>query len=121
MVWIIFAIAASLLISFSASGDLSNRLLHALTGGFVSFFICFLVVKNANFRITRFQFFIFSFLVVTALGVANEILEFALQNYAEISITQTVNDTWLDLISNTLGSFLAASIFSWFISRPLEE
>ena len=42
--------------------ELSNRILHALGGGFMVFLVCFLVVRDLKLDIGRFQFFIFSFL-----------------------------------------------------------
>ena len=72
--------------SFSVKDlDLSNRILHTFGGGFVTFFVCFLVVKDTNLQISRFQFFVFSFLVTVSLGAANEILEYFLQNYLNFS------------------------------------
>ncbi len=54
--------------------ELSNRVLHVFGGGFLAFLICFLAALDSRVRIRRFQFFLFSFLIVIALGVANEIL-----------------------------------------------
>jgi hypothetical protein len=91
--------------------ELSNRFLHAFGGGFLGFLTCFLAAKDSSVVINKFQFFIFSVLIVIALGVANEILEFLLQNYVGIVFATSVNDTWLDLISNTIGIFIASAIF----------
>ena len=104
--------------SFSVKDlDLSNRILHTFGGGFVTFFVCFLVVKDTNLQISRFQFFVFSFLVTVSLGAANEILEYFLQNYLNFSFAKSANDTWLDLISNTFGALIAATILVPFIKK----
>ena len=79
-----------------------NRLVHALNGGFITFFLCFLVAKDGDFKINRFQFFIFSFLLVTAFGVFYEIFEFVAQHFFHIEMVIGIEDTWLDLISNSL-------------------
>jgi len=97
--------------------QLSNRFLHAFGGGFLAFLICFLIVKNTNLQLTKFQFFIFSFLLVTAMGVTNEILEFFLQNYAGFIFSASVNDTWLDLISNAVGALIAGAVLVPFVNR----
>lgn len=97
--------------------QLANRFLHAIGGGFLSFLICFLVVRDSKLRLSRFQFFIFSALVVTAMGVANEVLEFFLQNYFHFTFSKTINDTWLDLLSNSVGILIAALLFTPFVGR----
>lgn len=96
--------------------DLGNRFLHTFGGGFMAFFTCFLVVKDRRLQINRLQFFIFSFLVVIALGVANEILECILQNSGIIVAATSLNDTWFDLISNTVGALIASVVFVPFIT-----
>ena len=99
---------------------IENRLQHALGGGFLAFFICFLAARSSGVKITRFQFFFFSFLIATALGVANEILEYFLQTYTSLHFASSVADTWLDLVSNTVGILVATAIFLPF-RRRLEE
>ncbi|MFH1170637.1 MAG: hypothetical protein V1704_03710 [Candidatus Vogelbacteria bacterium] len=96
---------------------LENRLQHALGGGFLSFFICFLAWRSSGVIINRFQFFFFSFLFVITLGVANEILEYFLQNYYSFHFAGTINDTWLDLLSNIIGIFIASVIFLPWIKK----
>lgn len=100
--------------------ELGNRVLHGLGGGWVAFLICFLAVKDSRLSITGFQFFILSALIVTALGVGNEILEFFVQQYFSfIHFVFSVGplDTWLDLISNTVGILVGAVCFVPFINR----
>ncbi len=96
---------------------LANRLQHALGGGFMAFFVCFLAATRSAISLSRFQFFCFSFLIVTALGVANEVLEFFLQNYFGLHFASAVNDTWLDLISNVIGALVASIIFVPFVRK----
>lgn len=112
----LFFIFIICLVSFVASFNIkdletSNRILHIFGGGFMGFLICFLVFKDTKIDINRLQFFIFSFFVVTSLGVANEILEYFLQNYLSLSFAKTANDTWLDLISNSIGIIIASVVF----------
>lgn len=95
--------------------EFSNRVLHVFAGGFLAFFVCFLVVKDLKLRMSRFHFIVFSLLVVSALGVANEVIEYFLQNYTSLSFATSANDTWMDLMSNSLGAFIATVIFTPFI------
>lgn len=96
--------------------EISNRILHA-SGSFFAFLVCYLVVRNSNLNLNKLQFFIFCAMVVTTLGVGNEIVEFFLQNYFGLVAATSINDTWLDLISNTVGLLIAAVIFTPFINR----
>jgi hypothetical protein len=91
--------------------QLANRIEHAFGGGFLAFLVCYLVARDMGRPITRFQFFVLSFLVVTALGVANEVLEFFAQEYFGVVLAKNLNDTWLDLISNTTGALIGAALF----------
>jgi drug/metabolite transporter superfamily protein YnfA len=97
--------------------QLSNRVLHAMGGGFMAVIVCFLAVRDMRLPINKFQFFAVSALIATSLGVVNELLEFFLQEYAGLMFSQTPLDTWLDLTSNAAGTALATAIFTPFIMR----
>lgn len=86
---------------------LDNRLLHAFGGGLMVVLVCFLATKNLQSGISRFQFAVISTLTATAFGVANELLEFFLQSYFSLVANTGLNDTWLDLTSNTVGIMIA--------------
>ncbi len=101
--------------------ELGNRILHAFGGGFMAFLVCFLVTKDSKLDITRFQFFVFSALVVTGLGVTNEILEYFLQNYGGMVFLRTTNDTWLDLMSNVVGILAAGIVFVPFVGGKKQK
>lgn len=112
-----FVSIAALLLSLAIPDiALSNRFLHAFGGGFVPFLICFLAARDSKVKINKFQFLVFSFLIVTAFGVANEILEFFLQHYTYLIFAYTIDDTWLDLISNTVGAGFGAICFTIFFT-----
>ena len=91
--------------------EFANRLLHVFGGGFLGFSVCFFAVRDSGVHISKFQFFTFSVLVVLALGVANELLEFVLQIYGVVISATSVTDTWLDLASNTIGIIIASMCF----------
>jgi len=97
--------------------QLANRVLHALGGGAVGMLICFLVVRDSKLKINRFQFFVFSFLIVMTLGIANETIEYFLQTYAHYIFAPTPTDTWLDLISNLTGALAAGVILTPFVNK----
>ena len=100
---------------------LSNRFLHAFGGGFLAFLTCFLAVKENGLSIGKFCFFIFSALIVTAMGVANEIIEYFFQNYTDLGLifAVSINDTWLDLLSNTVGMLIASICFVPFVHEKI--
>jgi ABC-type Co2+ transport system permease subunit len=91
--------------------ELGNRFLHIFGGGFLGFFVCFLATRNSGVHVNKFQFFMFGALIVLVLGIANELLEFILQNYWGFIMSISVNDTWLDLASNSVGVILASIFF----------
>jgi hypothetical protein len=109
---VLLSLASYALAGWVSNPELSNRLLHMLGGGFLAMATCFLVVRDSQFIVSRTQFLLLSFLVVMALGVGNEIVEFVLQNYFYWKFAQTVNDTWLDLISNLLGALAGGVVFT---------
>ena len=114
-------IVCSILIVYIVSyaipnAEIGNRILHIFGGGFLSFLLCFLVVKDSGLRIGRFRFFVFSFFVTVTLGVANEIAEFFLQHYLAFDFARTITDTWLDLLSNVVGAVIAGVCFVPFIT-----
>lgn len=107
--------------SGSVPDPLGNRLLHFFGGGMLTFFVCFLAVRDTGIAINKLQFFLFSFMAVTSLGVANEIVEFLLQNYcnfAHFIFADSINDTWLDLVSNTTGALLASVCLVPLMKKP---
>lgn len=97
--------------------QLSNRVLHAFGGGFLSFLICFRIVKDSKLKIGKFQFFVFSFMVVCAMGVGNEVLEFFLQKYTDFVFANSPTDTWLDLMSNTAGTLIGSVLLVPFLKK----
>lgn len=106
--------------SFSiADLELGNRVLHAFGGGFLGFLVCFLAARNSKIHINRFQFFMFSALVVLSLGIANELLEFLLQEYSGFlfAASTSIYDTWLDLASNVAGVIIAGVCLVPFHTR----
>ena len=91
----------------------ANRVLHALGGGAMAMLVCYRAMKDAHLKISRFQFVALSLLLATAMGVANELMEFSIQTTAGIIFAPNTMDTWLDLTSNTVGMVVAGTI-AWF-------
>ena len=93
---------------------LSNRIQHAFAGGFAAYLVCILVVRDLKLPMRQFQFVVFSILTVTALGVGNEVAEFMFQEYIPLFpflFAETPIDTWLDLVSNSVGIAVGAICF----------
>ena len=101
--------------------EIQNRFLHGFGGGFMALYTCYLATKDIGIIITRLQFLLFSVLVVGNLGIANEILEFILQSVTGISFVTGVFDTWHDLVSNLIGSLIAAAILTPFVGRDKQN
>lgn len=91
--------------------ELANRFQHAIAGGFLVMLISYLAFKDSQVEINKLQIILLSALVVTFLGVLNEILEFIIQINTKLVFADNLNDTWLDLTSNFFGIMLG-SIFA---------
>ncbi|MFH1178553.1 MAG: hypothetical protein V1711_02445 [bacterium] len=105
---VIFSVLAYA-VSYSVQDiELANRILHIFGGSFLGFFVCFLAARNSEVHINKFQFFVFSVLIVLALGIANELLEFVMQEYIGLISATSITDTWLDLVSNVIGVIFAS-------------
>jgi len=109
LVYIVLFSALAYAVSFSIQDlELGNRILHIFGGGFLGFLICFLAARDSKVDINKFQFFLFSALIVLALGTVNELLELVLQNCFGIVSAASIDDTWLDLASNVVGMIIAS-------------
>lgn len=89
--------------------ELGNRFIHAAGGGFMGVLVCFLAVKHSGIVIDRTRLAVLCLLLVTTLGVFNEIAEFYLQYYIGFVSAPHIYDTWLDLISNMFGYMVAVA------------
>ena len=101
---IIFFSVGSYLISFQfTSVDWENRFLHVFGGGFAAVLVVFLACRDAKLPLKRSQFITLAVLLATTFGTINELLEFPLQRYPPLTFAESTDDTWLDLVSNTVG------------------
>jgi hypothetical protein len=121
----VLGIVAAALLVFAASAaipdiELGNRLLHAVGGGFLASMVSFLAARDSRIHITRFQLFVLIGLVVLALGIANELAEFVLQEYTDLVFAETITDTWLDLASNLAGIIVATFCSALFLKSIAE-
>ncbi len=111
LVWIAGLSLLAYFVSYNISDQqLGNRILHAFGGGFLALLTSFFAARDSKVQITKFQFFVMSLLLVTSLGVANELAEFVMQTVTGTMFTDSLIDTWLDLTSNTVGLLLASAI-----------
>ncbi len=106
------------IVAFSISNEeIGNRVLHGFGGGFMALLTCFLSVRDMKLKIDTFQFSLVSFMIVMCLGIGNEILELILHNTTSLVFTRSINDTWLDLVSNLIGCLIALSLFAPFLTK----
>lgn len=107
-------IASNLISLFALTTDhveFGNRILHAVGGGVLGYLAWFLAVRNFNLPLGRLSGFVIGFMLITTLGVANEIAEFILQEYFHYGIFALSDiDAWLDLTSNTIGILCATLV-----------
>lgn len=88
--------------------ELANRFQHAIGGGFLAMLISYLAFKDSNANLNKLEIFILSVLLVTFLGVLNEIAEFFVQANTNLIFSHSIEDTWLDLTSNMFGIILGS-------------
>ena len=88
-------------------GEFVNRIQHAFAGGFAAYMTYLFALKDSKTNLPFFKTAIFGFLLVTTLGVLNELAEFFAQHFTNLTFATTIEDTWLDLVSNTFGIILA--------------
>lgn len=111
------SIATSFVASLIPDLALGNRFLHAIGGGFLAMLTCVLVARDTKIDIQASRFTILALLIVTALGVGNELAEFALQLLTDFPFTDSLIDTWLDLLSNTAGALIASVLLLPIIKK----
>jgi hypothetical protein len=108
ILYIVLVSTVGYLVSFSINdSELSNRFLHGFGGGYMAFFTCFLATRDSRVSVGRLRFIFLSVLLVTSLGVANELLEFFLQSNTHFVAATSIEDTWRDLMSNSVGLLFA--------------
>lgn len=100
---------ATYYISFNFFIDpvLGNRFLHAFGGGFILFLVVHAALQDAGIILKRSIVFIAGLMLVTLLGLFNEVLEAFLQQRVDFVFSPSLTDTLLDLVSNTVGFLLA--------------
>lgn len=107
-------VAVFVVVAFMPDAELANRLQHGVGGGVLGVILCLLVCNDQRVRISRPKFIVWSALIVTALGVGNELLEFFVQTHTRFIFAENALDTWRDLASNSVGIALAAPLASLF-------
>ncbi len=95
-----------------------NRFEHSVGGGVVASLAFFLAVRDSRLVIHWLQYVVLSVLIVTFMGVVNELAELAGQTLypSTLVFSKTIDDTWLDLLSNAVGS-MSAFVFVVFTAK----
>lgn len=77
---------------------------HLVGGGIFSGFVWLYLKERANQKLSWLAELITLYALVSALGVANELFEFAMVQLGFIELDPS--DTWWDLVANTSGALL---------------
>lgn len=96
--------------------EFGNRLQHALGGGALVVFLLYRALRDTHIALRPLQFIVLGVLVASTLGVGYELLEFLGEVSTPLSFQTNSYDTWLDLLSNTVGALGAASILAYLLS-----
>ena len=113
LIAIVLLSAAAYALAYSVADPWwSNRVLHILGGGVVGSFTVYRAARDAKLALGVFRSFAFIVMLVTTLGVCNELTELVLQTQFGFISSTTPTDTWLDLASNTVGILLASAVFA---------
>lgn len=95
-----------------------NRFEHAVGGGVVCSLVFLLAIRDSKTMLSQYRYIVMSVLVVTFFGVCNELVELVGQAMypSTLIFSATVYDTWLDLLSNMVGT-ASAAIFVFFLEE----
>jgi len=107
-------VTIGLALSFTISGILGNFLQHAIAGGVVVAFIGEYLRKTIYSDIKLRLWVILTMGLVSILGIGNELLEFFAQYFLGIKISETVLDTWYDLLANSIGGLFGCLLIIVF-------
>ncbi len=120
--WILVASAISFVASETIADPwLSGFCRHFFGGGCTGVLVCFLAVRESVPHIGARRFALFAIPVVTTLGVANEMAEFALGYFTGINFTPDEDDIAWDLLSNELGIFASLPVFMFLAHRQKDS
>lgn len=87
---------------------------HFFGGGVFTGLVWLFIIKNLKWKLSSFLELLSLYFLVSALGVANELFEFAVNGADLIKIPSF--DTWWDLFANTLGA-----LTFWVIYRLTQD
>ncbi len=113
----ILSFALSSLTVFFPTSFWADRIQHAIGGAGVLMLTWYLALKAASISVSRPTFFVLGFLIVTTLGVGYELLEFLGEMTTSFVFQTSQYDTWLDLLSNTVGALVSGAILMQLISE----
>jgi glycopeptide antibiotics resistance protein len=108
--WVAATLVLQLVTGFTSglAGDkLGNIILHAVGGGVVSLLLFTYLIKTYDVRYNWRVEVVLLFCFVSALGVLNELAEFAGELLHLGVYSFDTQDTWRDLAANTVGALLA--------------
>lgn len=111
-------VGAALLIQVIASvafeligGKTGNFIYHAVGGGVVSTLLFIYLQKTYSVKFSWQVQLVLLYAFVSALGVLNELAEYAYEIAGLGTLSFDSHDTWRDLVANTSGAILAWAIY----------
>lgn len=106
---VVFPLIGSLL-DLAFGGIIGNFMLHAVGGGITSAFIYKYLSSLLNIKLNWRLSLVGLFMFTSALGVLNELAEYAAELLNLGIFTFDRHDTWRDFVANTSGSILAWAV-----------
>ncbi len=111
-VWIVAACAAYAiswyLPSFLIGGENTAFSTHFVGGGLFCALLWMAIVYDGRWQLAWFQHLALLYFLVSGLGVANELFELLLSQ--TVMPDFSMNDTWWDLLANSLGALVGWSV-----------
>lgn len=95
-------------------GKAGNFIYHAVGGGAVSTLLFIYLLKTYSLKFNWRVELVLLYAFVSALGVMNELAEYAYEMLGLGTLSFDSHDTWRDLVANTSGAVLA-----WILYRLL--
>jgi multisubunit Na+/H+ antiporter MnhB subunit len=90
----------------------ANFVQHAIGGGVTSFCLVMYGIEQLKLKLKAIQLLLLVIAVVCVLGVANELMEYALELTTSSIFSWDTHDTWRDLAANTTGGLIGWSVYS---------
>lgn len=96
-------------------GKAGNFILHSVGGGMASALLFIYLQKTYGLKFSWQVELVLLYAFVSALGVMNELAEYAYELLGLGTLSFDSHDTWRDLVANTSGAILAWGIYRLYL------